>query len=311
MWDKYALAETLKERNYARLFLVLPGHADRLHVGMNGLHAAREAGIKQVVVISVLTADTRTDVDGHFRPLKDDVKTLGRVSTVGREDNDAASLDESPPPLPLLAQAPMVRRISSTSVRNNVSSDHSSASGGSQDVSDPSKCLRIQRRNIVEGWFPMKVKIVQFSLPSFDPKSRAGKPVNATSDNGISLLEQALMGPYHSKVATASGIPTTPVDDSHVAGSSQLPDDGTLLNKAPTVWQEYLESLVPPGETVEVPKEISFTASPTPLAPAAVAPVHHLMLPTSTGFPLKLINVLYRTIDWWASSKHFKHDNVP
>ncbi|CAB9508114.1 expressed unknown protein [Seminavis robusta] len=232
MWDKYALAETLKERNYARLFLVLPGHADRLHV-----------------------------------------------------DNDAASLDESPPPLPLLAQAPMVRRISSTSVRNNVSSDHSSASGGSQDVSDPSKCLRIQRRNIVEGWFPMKVKIVQFSLPSFDPKSRAGKPVNATSDNGISLLEQALMGPYHSKVATASGIPTTPVDDSHVAGSSQLPDDGTLLNKAPTVWQEYLESLVPPGETVEVPKEISFTASPTPLAPAAVAPVHHLMLPTSTVFP--------------------------
>ena len=59
MGDKTGLATTLKD--YETVFLVIPGHEKRTDLGMNGLEAAKEAGIiKSVVLLSVLTSGTDT-----------------------------------------------------------------------------------------------------------------------------------------------------------------------------------------------------------------------------------------------------------
>lgn len=83
MGDKQALVETLKQ-GYSRVFLVIPGHEDRTQLGLNGLEAAKEAGIKHILLLSVLTADTDTIFGRQFKPLEQKVKQLGIVYTIVR-----------------------------------------------------------------------------------------------------------------------------------------------------------------------------------------------------------------------------------
>jgi len=84
MSDKDALSKALKDGVYDRAFLVIPGHADRTKLGLNGLEAAKEAGIKHVLLLSVLTAETDTIFGHQFKPLEDAVKNLGIGYTIVR-----------------------------------------------------------------------------------------------------------------------------------------------------------------------------------------------------------------------------------
>ena len=178
LWDKLALTETLRDGNFCRAFLVLPGHSDRLQMGWNGLEAARNAGILQVVLVSVVTPETQTECPGQFRPLGDNVQTLGKIEVPAPRPFDSPTTS----PLPF-SKSSMVPR----------------AEG------DPSTCLRIQRRNVLHGWYPMKVKLLQISLPNLDPASRCGRPSKSmmmnpkAQDNGIAELQRAFLGPYEQK----------------------------------------------------------------------------------------------------------------
>jgi len=83
MGDKRALVKTLKQ-GYSRVFLVIPGHEDRTQLGLNGLDAAKEAGIKHVLLLSVVSADTDTIFGRQFKPLEQKVKQLGISHTIVR-----------------------------------------------------------------------------------------------------------------------------------------------------------------------------------------------------------------------------------
>lgn len=84
MGDKAALVETFKAGSYDSVFLVIPGHIDRTQLGLNGLEAAKEAGVKHVLLLSVLTAETDTIFGRQFKPLEAKVKELGINYTIVR-----------------------------------------------------------------------------------------------------------------------------------------------------------------------------------------------------------------------------------
>jgi uncharacterized protein YbjT (DUF2867 family) len=95
MGDKVALTKTLK--GYDRAFLVIPGHENRIELGTNALEAAKEAGVKHVLLLSVLTSETDSIFGRHFKPLEDKVKELGIDFTIVRlplfVDNNYAHAD--------------------------------------------------------------------------------------------------------------------------------------------------------------------------------------------------------------------------
>lgn len=184
LWDKEGLTQALSEGRYCRVFLVLPGHADRVQMGWNGLEACRKAGILQVVLVSVLTAETQSESEStsSFKPLGDNVQKLGKVE-LSTSRSSAASPDNSP----LSESNPKPTMVPTLE-------------------GDPATCVRIQRRNVLLGWFPMKVKLVQISLPNLDPASRCGKPSKMNlkaQDNGIAELQRAFLGPYTQSKTTA------------------------------------------------------------------------------------------------------------
>lgn len=180
MWDKASLVKIFQDGQYNRVFLILPGHAERLSVGWNALSAVREAGMLQVVLVSVLTADTPqaeavrlTKEEESFRPLDDNIEKLGTI------------------PMELL------KRMSSAS-----SSSSSGKKSESSSKEDPSMCVRVQRKNALQGWFPMKVKLLQISLPNLNPsktialcKETATSVTKAHVD--IAKLERELRGPHY------------------------------------------------------------------------------------------------------------------
>ena len=180
MWDKASLVKIFQEGHYNRVFLILPGHAERLSVGWNALSAAREAGMLQVVLVSVLTADTppaeavRLAKEESFRPLDDNIEKLGTI------------------PMALL------RRMSSACSSGSTDGD---AKAKSSCDDGPSMCVRVQRKNALKGWFPMKVKLLQISLPnlmhsktSILSKATATSLTSAHAD--IAQLERELEGPH-------------------------------------------------------------------------------------------------------------------
>lgn len=82
--DKAALCEAFKKGGYERLFLVIPGIEDGPKIGMDGMEAAKEAGIKHIIFLSALTAGTDTIFGKRFKPLEDKVKELGVGYTILR-----------------------------------------------------------------------------------------------------------------------------------------------------------------------------------------------------------------------------------
>jgi len=175
MSNKESLSKTLKDRNYDRAFLVLPGHCDRLVVGWQSLAACYDAGIPQVVLISILTADSprqdrdaaRENQEESFHPLEDDVENLGAIP---------------------------VSHLQRSSVSSSMSSFSKS------EIGTPSFArVRVQTRHSLHGWFPMKIKILQISLPHVTPSCKTARPppVNTLkAPAGISFLEKQLEGAY-------------------------------------------------------------------------------------------------------------------
>lgn len=75
MGDKAALTETLK--GYDSVYLVVPGHEDRTQLALNGLEAAKEAGVGFVLVLSVLTAGSDSVFGKQFAPIEAKAKESG------------------------------------------------------------------------------------------------------------------------------------------------------------------------------------------------------------------------------------------
>jgi uncharacterized protein YbjT (DUF2867 family) len=75
MGDKAALAMTLK--GYDAAYLVIPGDIDRTQLGINGIEAAKEAGVKFLLVLSVLSVGTETIFGRQFAPIEEAAQKCG------------------------------------------------------------------------------------------------------------------------------------------------------------------------------------------------------------------------------------------
>ena len=75
MGDKKALAQAL--RGYDRVFLVVPGHERRTELALNGIEAAKAAGIKFLLVLSVPTSGEKTIFGKQFEPIEKQTKESG------------------------------------------------------------------------------------------------------------------------------------------------------------------------------------------------------------------------------------------
>ena len=75
MGDKVELTRTL--RGFDTAFLVIPGHINRTELGINAIVAAHDAGVKSIVVLSVLTSGTDSIFGKQFDPIEETVKGIG------------------------------------------------------------------------------------------------------------------------------------------------------------------------------------------------------------------------------------------
>ena len=75
MGDKAKLTETLK--GYDSVYLVVPGHEDRTQLTINGLEAAKDAGVGFVLVLSVLTTGTDSIFGKQFAAIEAKTKEIG------------------------------------------------------------------------------------------------------------------------------------------------------------------------------------------------------------------------------------------
>jgi uncharacterized protein YbjT (DUF2867 family) len=72
MGDKDALTTALK--GFDTAFLVIPGHEQRTELGINAIKAAKEAGVKFVVVLSVVTCGADSIFGKQFDPIEEKTK---------------------------------------------------------------------------------------------------------------------------------------------------------------------------------------------------------------------------------------------
>jgi uncharacterized protein YbjT (DUF2867 family) len=83
MGDKAGLTAALQ--GFDSVYLVIPGHEQRTELGLSGLEAAKAAGVKFVLLLSVLMADDTTTLFGRqFLPLEAKVKELGIAYAIVR-----------------------------------------------------------------------------------------------------------------------------------------------------------------------------------------------------------------------------------
>ena len=82
MGDKVGLTKTL--RGFDHVFLVVPGHEKRTELTLKALEAAKNAGIKFVLVLSVLTAGTNSIFGKQFEAIEDRTKQIGIKHTIIR-----------------------------------------------------------------------------------------------------------------------------------------------------------------------------------------------------------------------------------
>ncbi|KAL7571911.1 hypothetical protein ACA910_006548 [Epithemia clementina (nom. ined.)] len=73
------LAAVLKD--FDSVYVVTPGSEDRAKLALNAIHAAKDAGVKYTLVLSVLTADLTDTIFGkQFTPVEKEIKTIGLKS---------------------------------------------------------------------------------------------------------------------------------------------------------------------------------------------------------------------------------------
>ncbi|KAL3914446.1 MAG: hypothetical protein SGILL_006098, partial [Bacillariaceae sp.] len=83
MANKRQMTEAL--RGFDRAFIVVPSCENRTQLAMNALEAAKEAGVKYILLLSVTIASSRHTVfGGQFRPLEEKLHTLGMPYTIIR-----------------------------------------------------------------------------------------------------------------------------------------------------------------------------------------------------------------------------------
>ena len=75
MGNPAKLQETLK--GFEAVFLVVPGHHDRTQLALNGIEAGKHAGVKFLLVLSVLTVGTNTIFGRQFDPIEAKTKESG------------------------------------------------------------------------------------------------------------------------------------------------------------------------------------------------------------------------------------------
>jgi len=81
--EEEALGKVLKGSDV--VFINTPGHEDRTKLGIHGVNAAKAAGVKHIIVVSVLTADLTDTIFGRqFAPLEKHVKESGLKYTLLR-----------------------------------------------------------------------------------------------------------------------------------------------------------------------------------------------------------------------------------
>ena len=77
--EKAALSTILKD--YDRLYLVTPGHEDRTTLTINGVDAAKEAGVDYTLVVSFLTVENTDSIfGGQGAPIEEAIKNAGLKS---------------------------------------------------------------------------------------------------------------------------------------------------------------------------------------------------------------------------------------
>ena len=75
MGDKTSLAKTM--RGFDAAYLVVPGHESRTELALNGIEAAKEAGVKFLLVLSVLTVGTDSIFGKQFATIEQKTKESG------------------------------------------------------------------------------------------------------------------------------------------------------------------------------------------------------------------------------------------
>lgn len=94
MGDKTTLSETLK--GFDGVFVVVPGHEQRIELALNVIKAAKEAGVNFILMLSVLTSGTDTIFGKQFAPIEEETKKSGLDYAIVRlplfMDNNYASV---------------------------------------------------------------------------------------------------------------------------------------------------------------------------------------------------------------------------
>ena len=75
MGDKQALSKTLAD--FGSVFVVVPGHEDRTNLAINAIEAAKEAGVKFVLMLSVLTSGTESIFGKQFQGIESAIQESG------------------------------------------------------------------------------------------------------------------------------------------------------------------------------------------------------------------------------------------
>jgi len=84
MGKREELAKTIKAENFDGVYLVVPGTENRTQIALEGIQAAKDAGVKFLLVLSVLTSGTESIFGKQFEPVEAAVKSSGLKHAIVR-----------------------------------------------------------------------------------------------------------------------------------------------------------------------------------------------------------------------------------
>lgn len=84
MGKREELAKTLKAESFDGVYLVVPGTENRTQLALDGIQAAKDAGVKFLLVLSVLTSGTESIFGKQFEPIEAAVKSSGLKHAIVR-----------------------------------------------------------------------------------------------------------------------------------------------------------------------------------------------------------------------------------
>lgn len=77
MGSREELAKTLKAEKFDGVYLVVPGHENRTQIALEGIKAAKDADVKFLLVLSVLTSGSDSIFGKQFEPIEAAAKSSG------------------------------------------------------------------------------------------------------------------------------------------------------------------------------------------------------------------------------------------